>query len=71
MQGNIWARFGQAMGLLHLVSMAGAFVLPPFVGLGFERSGSYALPMGVMLGLLVTAFVCFALVDPRAARDSA
>ena len=56
--------FGRAMGLIGTVSMLGMMSMPPLVGYAFEQTGSYALPMTVMLGVLAIPALLFASVDP-------
>ena len=52
--GAVWKRanFGQAMGFMGLVIIVGIFLAPTLIGLGFESSGSYRLPM-----LIVTVVI--------------
>ena len=64
--GSIWGRgrFGQAAGLVGLLSIFGPFLVPISLGLGFDHFGSYELPMLAMGGLIALSTLAFGLVRP-------
>ena len=45
--------FGQAMGLMGPFALVFTVTTPPLVGYLWERTGSYALPMTLLLGAFV------------------
>ena len=73
------ARFGQASGLVGMVSMLGVFLIAPAVGIGYDAFGSYARPMSAILGAVALPALLLGIVrfadevdlDPAAAREAA
>ena len=47
------ARFGRVTGLINLFSIVGVFGLSPLIGLGYDKTGSYDLPLKLALGIVV------------------
>jgi len=67
--GALYGRsnFGRATGLLNLFCIVGVFTLAPLMGLGFELSGSYDLPMTFALAWIAIPAVLLAFLglDPE------
>jgi len=53
--GNGPANFARVFGLMSIATLPFLFGMTPLAGLLYDRSGSYALPVAVTIGLLFVA----------------
>lgn len=73
LQGEYWGRsiFGRLMGLQMGASAVGGIASPVIVGLMFDRTGDYHLPLAIfLLPLVVTIVLTLTLKRPQSTRES-
>ena len=51
----VFRSFGMFYGIEYASFPMGVAAAPPLMGMAFDRTGGYRLPLGVMLGMLAVA----------------